>query len=711
MEAVQQAVERCIGPYQVLHEWPGQTGNGQHTEDAVRYALARDTHSGRVHTLMLPAHRSAGDRAYAVRFRAEAENSRRLTGPWIAPVVAVAPPNTEPPWVAYDCFPALPLPAALAVSGGPLPVATVRFLGAALAETLARAHAQGLVHGGISRGSVLLTPYGPRLTGYGLVRAAALDGTDRTAAPGIDADTLSPEQRTGGRPRPLGDVFALGAVLAYATTGQSAPDPAALPDELRDLLTACLAADPEHRPGPAALARELAAGGSTPNAGVLPPAVVGALEYQTASWPADTGESLHATRPAESPSAASGVSQTRRAMVKALAGGVAGLALGAGGVAAARAAGVGRPLPRPPLFPRGSAPAPLWRYEFEVTDAEPQFVWQGKVATFDAAGLRVAVDLGTGKKLWSRDDLYGTSMPLANGTMAMGSLDELTFSSIRTGRILRTERGYDGGKKPSLGELIATRGRTLWFGGRTDDELVIAYDVTRRKELWRTAIPRKFVTGLSIAPADGVGAAVTTDDALLLPSSGSATDESPMEFLALDRRSGTHLWTQKVDDWPVNDTAIPYVIDSAGRVAFGLGDSVRAVDLPTGDQLWKRHGDSRLSHALVCHDHTLFAADFQGGAQAIDVRSGKLLWRRRPPKESGTGSIDIGTAVSHSGRMFLQSNGSEIDAFDAVDGTPRWRLTLSGKGNEAAGAGTFLGSAPGAVFILHTNALYALPVD
>ncbi|MER7398469.1 PQQ-binding-like beta-propeller repeat protein [Streptomyces sp. NPDC000151] len=712
MEAVQQGAERHIGPYQVLHEWSGQDGAGQHADADIRYALARDAHSGRVHTLMLPAHRSADDRAYGVRFRAEAENSRRLTGPWLAPVAAVAPQGTERPWVAYDCFPALPLPAALAACGGPLPAATVRALGAVLAETLARAHAQGMVHGGISRASVLITPYGPRLTGYGLVRAAALDGTDRTGVPGIDAATLPPEQRTGGRPRPLGDVFALGAVLAYAATGRTVLDPAALPDELRDLLTACSAQDPEQRPVPAVLARELAFGGPAPGADALPPALLGALEDQRTAHPADIGGALHATRPAEGPRAASGASHPRRALVTALAGGAAGLALGMGGVAAARAAGVGRPTPRRPLLTRGSAPAPLWRYELEVSDPEPQFVWRGKVAAFDAAGLRVAVDLRTGKKLWSRDDLYGTSMPLEDGSMVMGGLDELTFSSIRTGRILRSERGYDGVKEPSLGEIIASRGRTLWFGGSTDDnDMVIAYDVTGHKELWRTPIPRKFVTQLSIAPTDGAGAAVTTEDALLLPGSGSATDESPMAFLALDRRSGKRLWTREVDGWPVNDTAVPYVVDPGNRVAFALGDGVHAVDLSSGEHLWKHQGDSRIPYALVRHGNTLFAADFHGGAQAIDMRSGKLIWRRRRSKSSRFESIDVGTAVSHSGRMFLQSNGSEIDALDAADGALRWRLTLSGRGNEAAGAGSFLGSAPGAVFVLHTNALYALPVD
>ncbi|MGW0119572.1 serine/threonine protein kinase [Streptomyces sp. NPDC003327] len=192
-----------------------------------------------------------------VRFAAEADAARRLIGPWIAPVTEVAAPG-DTPWYATPYVPALPLPVALAVHGGPLPEVTVRAVGTALAEALAAAHAQDLTHAGVSPAAVLLTADGPRLSCYGAARAAAPDGEPRTGLPGLDPGALAPEQATGGRPRPACDVFALGAVLAYAATGHTVPERDELPAALRPLVSACLARDPADRPTAADLMAALA---------------------------------------------------------------------------------------------------------------------------------------------------------------------------------------------------------------------------------------------------------------------------------------------------------------------------------------------------------------------------------------------------------------------------------------------------------------------
>ncbi|WP_353947230.1 serine/threonine protein kinase [Streptomyces sp. HUAS MG91] len=175
------------------------------------------------------------------RFLAEADASRYLLGPAAFPATEMSAPG-EPAWCARPYAPVLPLPAALAVYGGPLPEPTVRALGAALAETLAVTHGQGLVHAGVSPAAVLIGFDGPRLGCYGAVRAAgpALTGVDRAALP--------PEQAGGGMPRPMGDVYGLAATLAYAATGHAAPERAELPQALRSVVGRSLARDPAHRP-------------------------------------------------------------------------------------------------------------------------------------------------------------------------------------------------------------------------------------------------------------------------------------------------------------------------------------------------------------------------------------------------------------------------------------------------------------------------------
>lgn len=204
-----------------------------------------------------------GDRTYLARlprtdvdpgrWAAEAAEARRLGAgpgpaiPGFLPVEEVGG-TAEAPWCVTPYVPAVSLPAALRAHGGPLPEALVRALGAALARTLSVAHAQDVTHAGLSPAAVLLTPEGPRVSCFGAVRAAADDGVRRSGLPGLDSGSLAPEQAAGGRPRPLGDVYALGAVLAYAATGHTVPEREELPPFLRETVTACLARDPGHRP-------------------------------------------------------------------------------------------------------------------------------------------------------------------------------------------------------------------------------------------------------------------------------------------------------------------------------------------------------------------------------------------------------------------------------------------------------------------------------
>nr|WP_244184512.1 serine/threonine protein kinase [Streptomyces cellostaticus] len=242
------------------------------------------------HTVLLSLPQPGGD---PQRFLAEAEASRYLLGPCAAPATALAGPG-EPAWYVGPYLPVLPLPTALAVHGGPLPERTVRALGVALAETLAILHGQGLTFAGVSPASVLLAADRPRLSCFGAVRAAAPDGTSRSGLPGLEAGSLPPEQASGGRPRPLGDVYALGATLAYAATGHTTPERDELPAAFRTVIARCLSRDPSARPQLAELIDALSAdtgvetGAGDGSAvlltpGWLPGRVIAALAHQSAA--------------------------------------------------------------------------------------------------------------------------------------------------------------------------------------------------------------------------------------------------------------------------------------------------------------------------------------------------------------------------------------------------------------------------------------------
>ncbi|MEW2610374.1 protein kinase [Streptomyces sp. NPDC047880] len=272
-----------VGPYRLL----GRLGSG----GMGRVYLGRSA-GGRTVAVKIVHPHFALDEEFRARFRREVEAARRVGGAWTAPVLD-ADPGARVPWVA-TAYAAGPSLSAAVTDGGPLPAHTVRALGAGLAEALAAVHELGLVHRDVKPSNVLLTLDGPLLIDFGIARAT--DGTASLTSTGVSIGSpgyMSPEQILGKGVTGAADVFSLGAVLAYAATGEppfpgdssaallykvvhEEPELGLLDGELRDLTAACLAKDPAARPAPAELARRLAPEGAARlvTGGWLPGALV-----------------------------------------------------------------------------------------------------------------------------------------------------------------------------------------------------------------------------------------------------------------------------------------------------------------------------------------------------------------------------------------------------------------------------------------------------
>ncbi len=262
MHELQPEDPQLIGPYR-LRGRLGAGGMGQ-------VYLGRSAGGRPVAVKVVRAH-LATDPEFRERFRREIAVARKVSGVYTSPVID-ADVDGPVPWLAtaYVEGPSL----ADAVSQhGPLPPRSVLALAAGLAEGLNAIHAAGVVHRDLKPANVLLAEDGPRVIDFGISRAVEASALTHTGFVVGSPGYMSPEQAEGRLVGPPSDIFSLGAVLAFAATGQgpfgtgstpalvyrvvfSPPNLDYLPAEVRPLIERCLAKDPAQRPTAAQLLAE-----------------------------------------------------------------------------------------------------------------------------------------------------------------------------------------------------------------------------------------------------------------------------------------------------------------------------------------------------------------------------------------------------------------------------------------------------------------------
>jgi serine/threonine protein kinase len=264
----------AIGPYRIR----GQLGVG-----GMGRVYLGVSEGGRPVAVKVVRADLAADPEFRTRFRREITVARKVSSQFTAPVID-ADVDGPAPWLA-TAFVAGPSLADAVSQHGPLPVRAVLELAAGLAEGLRAIHAAGIVHRDLKPSNVLLAPDGPRVIDFGISRAVEASALTHTGMVVGSPGFMSPEQAEGDVVGPPTDIFSLGAVLAYAATGEgpfgagstpalvyrvvhNPPSLDRVPAEVRPLIDRCLAKDPGQRP----TARELLAETSAvePVAGWLP---------------------------------------------------------------------------------------------------------------------------------------------------------------------------------------------------------------------------------------------------------------------------------------------------------------------------------------------------------------------------------------------------------------------------------------------------------
>ncbi|MEU9579729.1 serine/threonine-protein kinase [Streptomyces chilikensis] len=250
-----------IGSYRLLARL-GAGGMG-------RVYLARSDR-GRTVAVKLVRPELAEREEFRARFRREVRAARRVGGDWTAPVLD-ADTGAAVPWVATGYVAGPSLERVVGRDHGALPERTVRILAAGLARALRDIHGAGLVHRDLKPSNVLITIDGPRVIDFGIARALEApdddSGLTRAGAVVGSPGFMAPEQVRGERVTAAVDVFSLGSVLAYASTGrlpfgdaaggahalmyriaQDEPDLTGVPEGLSGLVGDCLRKDAAARP-------------------------------------------------------------------------------------------------------------------------------------------------------------------------------------------------------------------------------------------------------------------------------------------------------------------------------------------------------------------------------------------------------------------------------------------------------------------------------
>ncbi|GAA1638607.1 serine/threonine protein kinase [Actinoplanes couchii] len=239
--------------------------------------LGRDP-SGTLVAIKVIKAEHARDLNFRARFRSEVNRARAVPAFCTAEVLD-ADPDHETPYLVVEYIDG-PSLADVLRDQGPLRGGNLHSVAVGVASALVAIHSAGIVHRDLKPANVLFALGSPKVIDFGI--AKALEATSHHTRPQEMVGTLSymAPERFGADAElaltPAADIFAWGAVVAYAATGRnpfSAGDPVAtagriltqppnldgLPPSLAGIVERALAKDPTQRPTAQELLLELTA--------------------------------------------------------------------------------------------------------------------------------------------------------------------------------------------------------------------------------------------------------------------------------------------------------------------------------------------------------------------------------------------------------------------------------------------------------------------
>lgn len=405
------------------------------------------------------------------------------------------------------------------------------------------------------------------------------------------------------------------------------------------------------------------------------------------------------------PSGPSGLARDRRALLTVLAAGAAGLFVGAGAVFAlgsddSAPPADDKPEPKPRRAVPGLPPEPRWMYTHPASEPAPltSAIWQDELLVLNGENGATGVSLRTGRKVWQQPDATGGQEVLAagKGLCFLAGPAEFLWLSAEDGRIVHRvayATAFTGAPGLKAGPLTGHFGPVVWFTGShtvtvkakkpkkgkkpgKDTQVVrahlFAYDIVRRKELWRAAVPAGRSPGTPDYRLTAVRAAdivVRQTAATLTPGEVKAA-KGKGSFRCFDRNTGKLLWTRQFGT-VTPDGAVSG--DEEGQLYGAVGDDLQAFDTATGKPLWRVNGtEASVFGTAVPAGELLHITNRNQEVGVVERETGRLRWRRSTEVPLGGNAPSL--ALSRSGKTLLAADVTQVTAFSATDGRRLWKF-------------------------------------